>query len=82
MRKAVIAIRTDKHDKITTNGPIFEFCFVSSQITKKPSLIFEKNNFCRKSENANAKGHLKVCPAKEIPIKIVSLEGGSLKDIK
>ena len=46
-----------------------------NQIKKKPSLNIERSNSCMKCGNAFTKGHLNVCPAKDITCKNCNYKG-------
>ena len=52
-----------------TNGSTFKFFNSYAQIKKEPSLNIERSNVYMKCGNPITKGHLNVCPAKDIPSK-------------
>ena len=46
-----------------------------NNVKKEPSLNIERSNTCMKCGNAFTKGHLNVCPAKEIVCNICKYKG-------
>ena len=69
------------HQKLTnmsrssTNGTTFKSFSNHNHIKKKPSLNIERSNSCMKCGNTFTKGHLNVCPAKEITCKNCNYKG-------
>ena len=69
------------HQKLTnmsrssTNGTIFISFNNCNQIKKEPSLNIERSNSCMKCGNVFTKGHLNVCPAKDITCKNCNYKG-------
>ena len=63
------------HQKLTnmsrssTNGTTFKSFSNHNHIKKEPSLSIERSNSCMKCGNTFTKGHLNVCPAKDIICK-------------
>ena len=73
--------RCFNHKKLTnmarssTNGTTFKSFNNHNQIKKEPNLDIERSNSCIKCENAFTKGHLNVCPAKDITCKNCNYKG-------
>ena len=69
------------HHKLTnmsrssTNGTTFKSFNNHNQIKKEPSLNIERSNSCMKCGNTFTKGHLNVCPAKDITCKSCNYKG-------
>ena len=69
------------HQKLTnmsrssTNGTTFKSFSNHNHIKKEPSLNIERSNSCMKCGNTFTKGHLNVCPAKDITCKNCNYKG-------
>ena len=69
------------HQKLTnmsrssTNGTTFKSFNNHNQIKKEPSVNIERSNSCMKCGNTFTKGHLNVCPAKDITCKNCNYRG-------
>ena len=69
------------HQKLTnmsrssTNGTTFKSFSNHNHIKKEPSLNIESSNSCMKCGNTFTKGHLNVCPAKDITCKNCNYKG-------
>ena len=61
----------------SANGTTFKSFNNHNQIKKELSLNIERSNSCMKCGNTFTKGHLNVCPAKDITCKIVIIKGTS-----
>ena len=59
----------------SNNGTTFKSFNNHNQIKKEPSLNIERSNSCMKCGNAITKGHLNVCPAKDITCKNCNYKG-------
>ena len=76
------------HQKLTnmarssTNGTTFKSFNNHNQIKKEPSLNIERSNTCMKCGNPFTKGHLNVCPAKDITCKNCYYKGHFAKLFK
>ena len=61
--------------RLSTNGPTFKSFHNHNQIKKEPSLNIERRNACMKCGNPFTKGHINVCPAKDITCKNCNYNG-------
>ena len=68
--------------KSPTNGLFFESFNNHNQIKKEPSFNIERSNACMKCGNPFTKGHLNVCPAKDITCKNCNYKGHFAKQCK
>ena len=66
----------------STNGKTFKSFKNHNQIKKEPSLNIERSNSCMKYGHAFTKGHLNVCPAKDITCKNCNYKGHFAKICK